>query len=206
MRKHWLACQGGAELTLVFGGWALGVAPFSTLEGASDVLIVDDYRDLSDELAEVRDYDRVRLLAFSFGVASVAHWLADNALRLSRKVAVNGTSFPADAERGIAPDLVAATADNLSTASFARFCRRAGLNGTPPDLNISAARAELRCIADRGPAAEINFDRVWISDNDRIIPTSAQEAAWSTQPDVVRRISGPHVPFSRGQSWGAWFE
>ncbi len=205
MRTRWLALEGGAELTLVFGGWALGAAPFATLKGATDVLFVDDYRDLADDLIQTRDYDQVRLLGFSFGVASAAHWLADSSLSLSHSVAVNGTLYPADEERGIAPDLVEATASGLSTPSFARFCRRAGLEGPPPDLDIARARAELRCIVDRGSAPAIAFDRVWISSNDRVIPSSAQEAAWAAQPETVRRIEGPHVPFTKGQSWGAWF-
>ena len=205
MRRHWLARQGGADLTLVFGGWALGPAPFAELSGGGDVLVVDDFRDLADDLPEIAEYDQARMLAYSFGVASAAHWLAGKTLRPSHRVAVNGTLFPADAERGIAPDMVAATADGLTKASFARFCRRAGLNGPPPDLDIPTAQAELRSIAARGPALEMEFDRIWISTRDRIIPTGAQQAAWASVPHAVRSIDGPHVPFSAGQSWEAWF-
>ena len=42
MRRHWLTRDGGAQLTLVFGGWALGPAPFARLTGAADVLVVAD--------------------------------------------------------------------------------------------------------------------------------------------------------------------
>lgn len=205
MRRHWLARQGGSELTLVFGGWALGPSPFVVLADGVDVLVVDDYRDLSDDLPETADYDSVRMLAYSFGVASAAHWLGGRSLRPTRCVAVNGTLFPADAERGIAPEMVAATADGLTEASFARFCRRAGLAGDVPTLDIPAAQAELRNIAARGPAPGFEFDRVWIASRDRIIPTAAQEAAWAHIPQAIRRMDGPHVPFAKGQSWEAWF-
>lgn len=130
MRKLWLDRQGGANLTLVFGGWGLGPAPFAALAGAGDVLFVDDYRDLSDPLPEIGAYERVRLLAYSFGVASAAHWLAGAGVTPEQSVAVNGTLFPADERRGIAPDIVAATADGLTPASFARFCRRRRSVGT----------------------------------------------------------------------------
>lgn len=205
MRKLWLDRQGGANLTLVFGGWGLGPAPFAALAGAGDVLFVDDYRDLSDPLPEIGAYERVRLLAYSFGVASAAHWLAGAGVTPEQSVAVNGTLFPADERRGIAPDIVAATADGLTPASFARFCRRAGLSGPPPELDISAAQAELRTIADRGPAPDTRFDRIWISARDRIIPAAAQETAWAGQSGVVRRLDAPHVPFGDGQSWKGWF-
>lgn len=205
MRRHWLARAGSDELTLVFAGWGLGAAPFAGLTGAADVLVVDDYTTLDDPLPEVTSYARLRLLAYSFGVASAAHWLARAGLRPARLAAVNGTLHPADPTRGIAPEMVAATADGLNADSFARFCRRAGLTGPAPTIDYHAAAAELRAIAARGPAPETPFDRVWIADADRIIPTAAQTLAWHDQAEAVRRIPGGHMPFRPGQSWQEWF-
>ncbi|MEX0317218.1 MAG: pimeloyl-ACP methyl esterase BioG family protein [Ruegeria sp.] len=205
MRTQWLARGGSAELTLVFGGWGLGSAPFEELTGAPDVLFVDDYRQIDTGLPETAQYDHVRLLAYSFGVASALHWLAGSGLHTERRVAVNGTPHPADRTRGIAPEMVAATADGLSPASFAGFCRRAGHPGAPPDIDIPAAQAELRAIAARGPGPEIPFDRIWISERDRIVPRPAQEAAWAAQSGTIRHIPTPHQPFRPGQSWEEWF-
>lgn len=205
MRRHWLARQGSAELTLVFGGWGLGAAPFAGLTGPTDVLVVDDYTTLEDPLPEVACYAKVRLLAYSFGVASAAHWLARTPLRPAQLVAVNGTLHPADAARGIAPETVAATAEGLCAESFARFCRRAGGPEPAPVIDHSAAAAELHAIAARGAAAETPFDRVWIAARDRIIPPAAQVLAWRDQAAVVRHIPGGHMPFRPGQSWQEWF-
>lgn len=205
MRQEWLARTGGAELTLVFGGWALGSAPFVGLGGGQDLLFVDDYRTLDSDLPEIAGYDRFRLLAYSFGVASAAHWLARTCHRPARLVAVNGTLFPADPERGIKPEIVAATADGLSEPSFARFCRHAGLTETPPALAIAERREELLAIIRRGAGPQTRFDRIWISTRDRIIPTHAQEMAWAGQAREIRRLDAPHVPFYHGQDWEAWF-
>jgi biotin synthesis protein BioG len=205
MRQKWLARAGGAELTLVFGGWGLAAAQFAELGGGQDVLFVEDYRALDLELSEIASYDRFRLLAYSFGVAAAAHWLARTRHAPMRLVAVNGTLFPADPERGIPPEMVAATASELSEASFTRFCRRAGLMGPPPALDVEARRAELLAIIQRGAAPQTRFDRIWISTSDRIIPTHAQEMAWGHQAHEIRRLDAPHLPFQRGQSWEAWF-
>ena len=204
MRRHWLTREGGAQLTLVFGGWALGPAPFARLIGAADVLVVDDYRNLDDALPETGDYDTVRLLAYSFGVASAAHWLACSGFRPDRLIAISGTLHPACPERGIAPDMIMATAAQLSERSFAKFCRRAGLPGEPPELDIAAAQQELFAVIQRGSAPDPGFDRVWIPTNDRIIPTAAQETAWASTSARVEHVAGPHVPFKRGQSWASW--
>lgn len=170
--------------------------------------MVEGYTAL-EALPELEAYDRVSLLAYSFGVASAAHWLAEtDPPKVDRKVAVAGTLFPADPAKGIAPDTVRATAEGGLTppATFAKFCRRAGLGGpAPPQIDIDAARAELLAIADRGSAPNPpGFDRVWLPTRDRIIPTHAQAAAWAGHPDM-REVEGGHVPFRPpGQSWEEW--
>ncbi|MBO9447529.1 pimeloyl-ACP methyl esterase BioG family protein [Ruegeria sp. R14_0] len=204
MNQRWLSRNGTNDLILIFGGWALGAAPFAGLIGGADVLFVDDYAQLDDPLPDLEQYDQVDLIAFSFGVASAGHWLAQTGFRPNRMVAVSGTLRPADPEHGIAPDMIRATADNLTESSFAKFCRRAGLDGPAPEIDIAAAQAELLAVIDRGDAPHAAFDRIWIPERDRVIPTLAQEAAWADQLDAVRRIAAPHVPFRGGQSWQEW--
>ncbi len=204
MRQQWLARAGTDSLVLVFGGWALGATPFAGLTGARDVLLLDDYTSLDNRLPELAQYDRVALLAFSFGVAAAAHWLSLTGFRPARLVAVGGTLSPADAGTGIAPAMIRATADNLSAESFRGFCRRAGLGGAPPPLDIASARTELYAVIDRGPAPEQAFDRIWIPRRDRIFPVPAQDLAWLSQKAAIRYVPAPHVPFRKGQSWSEW--
>ena len=53
MRHQWLAQSDDSKLTLVFGGWALGSAPFRGLTGGGSVLLVDDYTGLDDPLLDL---------------------------------------------------------------------------------------------------------------------------------------------------------
>lgn len=201
LAKSGLAETGGARLLLVFGGWALGAAPFAGLRGQGDVLLLTDFTDLSAPIPALDRYAELDLLAYSFGVVAAGHWLAAQPRRPARLSAVAGTLFPSDAERGIAPDLIRATAEGLSPTSFAAFARRAGLpDAAPPDL--AAAKAELLATIARGPAPDPGFTRIWITGRDRIIPAKAQETAWAGQPS--ERIDTPHCPFRPGQAWEAW--
>lgn len=204
MRGQWLQRRGGAALTLVFGGWALGPGLFAELVGEEDVLFVDDYRDLETPIAACDDYDELRLFAFSFGVAAAAHWMARTGTKVSRRVALSGTLYPSERARGIAPETVRATAEGLSPQILAKFCTRAGLRGPAPEIDLTAARDELLAVIARGPAPKTRFDRIWIPDRDRIIPTEAQERAWQDQTEAVRRLPGPHLPIKAGQSWKRW--
>ena len=202
MKAHWLHHTGTARLILVFGGWALGPSVFDGLDGAQDVLFVEDYRDLGTSLPQLADYDQVTLLAYSFGVASAAHWLAAHDVSVARKIAVNGTLFPSDETRGIPPAMVEATAQGLSPASFTKFCRRAGAQ--VPEIDLIAAKAELLSIAARGAAPETAFDLAWIATRDRIVPPGAQRLAWSGRSDDVREMAASHQPFAAAQSWEQW--
>ncbi|MEM9127829.1 MAG: pimeloyl-ACP methyl esterase BioG family protein [Pseudomonadota bacterium] len=204
MKHQWLSRGESASLVLVFGGWAVGAAAFEGLAQDGPVLLVHDYTRLDDPIAELAQFDHITLVAFSFGVASAAHWLALTGLHPERCVAIAGTLFPAHANKGIAPDLIRATADTLSDDSFARFCRRAGLRGAVPSVDLVAARAELRAIVRRGQAPDTGFDRIWIPQRDRIIPTAAQQDAWASQCHAIRSVPTPHIPFVTGQRWADW--
>lgn len=204
MKHQWLTESDRSDLLVVFGGWALGAAPFAGMKATGSVLLVDDYTTLTDPLPDLARFDHVDLLAFSFGVPSAAHWMDETGFRPDRTVAVSGTLHPADLRYGIAPDTIRATADNLSEANFAKFCRRSGLKSSVPELNVEAAKVELHAILQRGSARDPGFDRIWIPDRDRVIPTSAQEAAWASHAEAVRRIPGPHVPFQPRQDWAGW--
>lgn len=207
MKAQWLKHTYAPELLIVFGGWALGPSPFLPLTGPQDVLFFDDYRQLDAPPPASSDYDTTTLLAFSFGVASSLHWMAQTGFSPDRLIAVNGTPCPADPDKGIAPDMIRATADGLSAANFASFCRRAGVKAPSPidsPMHWPNHRDELFAIAHRGSAEPQRFDKIWISTRDRIIPTAAQRRAWADQAERTTEINAPHMPFAAGQSWKDW--
>ncbi|WP_339109552.1 pimeloyl-ACP methyl esterase BioG family protein [Thioclava sp. GXIMD4216] len=211
MKGQWLGPRKHRDLLLVFGGWALGAAAFAGMVGQTDVLLLDDYKDLTVDLPPLEGYAHIDLLAYSFGVAGAAHWLAGQklvgrGLRLRRSVAIAGTLTPASVTSGIPPERVRATAEGLTAATFATFCRRAGLAGPAPQLDLEAARAELLEVMARGPAPAYAFDRIWIPRRDRIVPPQAQEYAWHSRAAAVRFVDAPHVPFRAGQDWQDWLQ
>lgn len=201
MSALWLRRSGARELVVIFGGWALGPAPFTHLAGDCDVLFLDDWRALPPrDPAPFADYAASTLLAFSFGVAAAGHWLAARGQDpFTRKIAVNGTLSPASETCGIAPDRVRATAEQLSPQSLARFAERAG--ATPPEApDLAALRDELQVVIARGPAPDPRFDRILLSRRDRIFPPRAMARAWQGHP-AIREIDAPHSPFAQWSSW-----
>lgn len=200
MKTQWLQRNGADALILVFGGWALGAAPFAHLNGVADVLLLSDYRTLDFDPEPLRPYARRSLIAYSFGVAVAGHVLRSAELAFDRRVAVCGSLHPADERFGIPPERVRQTAEQLTETSLRQFARRAG-SPLPAHSEIPALRDELHAVIARGAAPDPSFDRIWLGRNDRIFPPENLEAAWRDQSDQVRLLDTGHNPFSAFADW-----
>lgn len=201
MRWQWLKQAPGAETVIVvFAGWAIGPEVFLHLEGSQDVLFVDDYRNLDAPLPDLSAYGHRALVAWSFGVAGYGHWQARHGDLFDRKVAVNGSPTPVHRDTGIPPVLMQKTIDTLSQASFQMFLTRCfGGRQNFQEIDVAARKTELNAILKRGDAPELNWDRIWLSRNDRIFPLANLQRIWAGQG--AKLLDAPHVPFA---SWSTW--
>jgi biotin synthesis protein BioG len=200
MKAQWLQRDGADELIVVFGGWALGAAPFAHLGGETDVLLLTDYRRLDFDPEPLRPYARRSLIAYSFGVGGTGHALASKELDFDRMIAVCGSLHPVDERLGIPPERARQTADQLTETSLRQFSRRAGAP-LPEASDIPALRDELHAVIARGPAPHPGFDRIWLGRNDRIFPPENLEAAWREQSDRVCWLDAGHNPFPAFADW-----
>ena len=190
------------DLIVVFGGWAVGPQVFDHLTGPQDILFASDYTDLNADLPDLSGYDRVSLLAWSFGVASYAHWQQGRADPFRRKVAINGSLSPVSRSTGIPPAIFRRTVDTLDAGSFQQFLTRVfGAPHAAHPLDVAARRAELCAVEARGDAPWMEFDRIWISAADKIFPPTNLARAWQGQP--TRTLDAPHAPFDRFTAWEA---
>lgn len=204
MQSRWLKRTNGAcRIIVFFGGWAIGPAPVAHLTGPEDLLFIDDYRNLDGDLPDLSGYDHRALVAFSFGISAFGHWQAGRTTAFDRRVAINGSLSPIDARTGIPPRTFQRTLDGLTPSSFQNFLGLCCGTETPPPLpfDLPARRAELIATAARGPAPACPWDRIWISDADRIFPPANLARAWEPQADKIRHLDAPHVPFA---SWTDW--
>ncbi|EBA15594.1 putative biotin synthesis protein BioC [Roseobacter sp. SK209-2-6] len=188
------------EAIVVFGGWAVGPEVFQRLTGAQDVIFASDYRDLEAELPDLTGYERVSLLAWSFGVSAYAHWQQGRKDPFHRKVAVNGSLTPVSRTRGVPPVAMAKTTETLSQSAYQLFLARVFGAGRPETvIDVEARRAELQAVARRGDAPVVDFDKIWISRSDKIFPAANLNRAWAGSN--VQEIDAPHAPFDRFSSW-----
>lgn len=201
MQPVWLKQNGHSDLIVIFGGWVLGAEMFRHLAGPEDVLFVDDYRDL-DGLPDFSAYKHRTAVAYSFGVSAFAH--LDEAVRakFDRCIAINGSPAPVDRRKGIPPVVFQKTLDGLTEKSFQSFAALCYGESQPNQkIDIDARKAELRAVQQRGAANCPAFDRIWISQKDRIFPPANLTRAFAGQEENIRSIDAPHVPFAAWDSW-----
>ncbi|MCZ4270865.1 pimeloyl-ACP methyl esterase BioG family protein [Maritalea porphyrae] len=202
MQFDWVKRDNNKDIIVVFGGWAVGFAPLAHLQGDVDVLFVSDFRDISADLPDLAQYENKSLVAFSFGVAAYAHWQAIHADPFSFKVAINGTVTPVDRQSGIPPVIMQKTIDALDPDSLQVFLMRCFGEKQPYlDADIAALKEELEIVQQRGAAPIVDFDKVIVSDKDRIFLSANLKRAYENKDFAT--VSGPHIPFG---AWSRWEE
>lgn len=193
------------RLILLFAGWAMDENPFRGLRHtAYDIAVAYDYRSLDcRQEAELKAYDEICVLAWSFGVINAALFIEHHShLPITAKIAVNGTLHPIDNALGIPEAIFNGTLDGLSPATLNRFYRRVcgsatamqSLKANMPQRDIRELADELRAIAalPHRPDLTSAWDMVYIASSDMIIPTANQIKAWEGHHGV-RIVEGAHM-------------
>jgi biotin synthesis protein BioG len=221
VKAEWIVRQGLRDLLLFFNGWGMDrrVADWLVLawsaDSGRDIAVLNDYRDLSLPVwlgEAIADADSVDLVAWSLGV-----WAASNAglARIERAVAINGTPFPVDAERGIPPEIFSGTLEGWNDENRKRFERRM-MGGVPAEVveSVRSLRSaadqqeELRSIGEEvthfppKSSASWRFSKALIGGRDLIFSPENQRRAWlEAGVPAVEIAAMPHFPFTHIAGW-----
>ena len=214
MKSAWLRKEGAEELLIFFNGWGMDerIGAHLLVQTPSealpqDVLACHDYRSLELEKVvqdELCRYKQITIVAWSFGV-----WVAQHTELplITKAIAVNGTLYPVDTDKGIRPDLFQATLATFSEENRQRFNRRmcgssealALFSAMAPDRTVDDQREELALLQEHFLASERtmaawNYDHAIIGGKDLVFLAQQQYNAWEgTSRTVISDM--PHFPF-----------
>lgn len=195
------------NLMIFFLGWAFDSAPFAGFDFEdNDVLFVYDYSSLEFDryCLDFSKYNRKTLIAFSYGVFMSA-LVREDLPNFDFSVVVNGTLKPIDKEFGINPKIFSLTLEHISDESMDKFYLKMFNNSSCSErffankpINIpSLNKKELSQIQKyfiETSNIYMDFDKIIIADNDKIIPTKSQLNYWGKDKVVILEDSG-HFPF-----------
>ncbi len=167
-----------------------------------DYLLCYDYRELSFDEDNLKGYESIEVVAWSFGVwvaSQIIPQIKDNH-NFTLLTAINGTMTTVHDTMGIPTQIFEGTLSGFSPQNLSKFRHRmcGGTSGVKEFLELAPRREpeELReelealKISESRPG-NMHWDRVIISLEDKIIPTQNQQNAWA-EHDYVIEIEAPH--------------
>lgn len=191
MQTSFLQNNNSSRLLLIFSGWSTDESLFGNIICPGyDIAVVSNYSTI-EEISLPKEYREVVVMAWSLGVKAAE--LSVKKLPVTLSIAVNGTSFPADNDRGIPFEIYRKTAENLNECNLLKFHKRMGADGKiPASRSIESLKNELINFPSSQPSV-FRWDRAIISSNDKIFPAQNQRNAWANKAEITE-ISGNHLP------------
>ncbi len=204
MKYKWLNRGENNKIILFFNGWGMDENVVKHLDCEDyDVLMFYDYNTLETDFDwdSLNIYSEKNLIAWSMGVM-VGNCLAPSlALPLGegRKIAINGTLKPIDENYGIHPKIYDLTIKGFNEKGRKRFID--SMFNKTIDINcnreIDEQHSELIALKNYQANEAFEYNKVLISDSDKIIPTKSQVAFWGIEPN----LKGGHCPFFQFKKW-----
>ena len=201
MEYKWINRKNNEKVIIFFNGWGMDEHVVSDMNVTDfDVLMFYDYNNLNTDFdfRTLDCYKEKNLVAWSMGVM-IATLFKKDLEPLNNKTAVNGTLKPIDPKFGINPRIYDLTIRGFNETGRAKFIKNM-FDSEEAELpkvsrTLENQKSELSAIKEYSADLTFEYDKVFISDNDKIIPTKNQCAYWNQEPN----IQGGHC--ARFRSW-----
>ena len=201
MKYKWLNRGENNKIILFFNGWGMDENVVKHLDCEDyDVLMFYDYNTLETDFDWdlLNIYPEKNIIAWSMGVMVGGKYL-DKLGALKQTVAINGTLKPIDENYGIHPKIYDLTIKGFNEKGRKRFIDSMFNKTTDINCNreIDEQHSELIALKNYQANEAFEYNKVLISDNDKIIPTKSQVAFWGIEPN----LKGGHCPFFQFKKW-----
>lgn len=198
MKYKWLNKGNNKHIIIFFNGWGMDETVVKHLDTTIfDVLMFYNYNSLDTDFdfSILNEYCHKHLIAWSMGVM-IASLFPDI---YESKTAINGTLKPIDIDFGINPKIYNLTINGFNENSCKKFIQN--MFNSKINLEITRKLEELKneLTAIKNYSANVNFkyDKIFISSNDKIIPTKSQVSFWNIEPNLEEG----HCPFFSFNKW-----
>lgn len=204
MKYKWLNKKNNIKLIIFFNGWGMDESIVKHLNPEDfDILMFYDYNNLKTDFDFnlLNNYSKKNLIAWSMGVMVATCFTPSLVLHLVDGIstAINGTLKPIDPEFGIHPKIYDLTIKGFNEKGRKRFID--SMFNKTIDINcnreIDEQHSELIALKNYKTDKTIEYNKILISDNDKIIPTKSQVSFWGIQPN----LKGGHCPFFQFKKW-----
>lgn len=205
MNITWLHKNVNQNLIVFFSGWGIEPSDMDFLKSENyDVVMLHHFSSDNNPDFNYEDYSEIIGISFSFGV----FFSKVTDVKTDENYAFNGTEKPVDNKYGIREIIFKKTLENLNENTYRQFIsnmfdnelQRKRFLKDRESPEIIKLRQELVFIENcELQKIDRNFNKVFISGNDRIIHAKNQERFWSQTKTEF--IDTGHFPFYLYSSW-----
>lgn len=211
MKQTYILHEHHPRLLLFFAGWGADATPFKEYHPEdSDFMLCYDYRTLNFDTSLLAEYQEINVIGWSMGVWAASQVVPQLPINVVHSIAINGTPFPIDDNRGIPLSIFRGTLDGLTGASLNKFLRRMCADGAAfkaflqitPRRPLEELREELEEIEksynrqmmddERMSTSAFHWQQAIVGSNDRIIPPDNQLQAWTELGTPVQQTDDAH--------------
>ena len=199
MKYKWLNINQNNKVIVFFNGWGMDESVVHHLEFSDyDILMFYDYNNLDTnfDFNSLDKYKNKSLIAWSMGVMVATLFNQ----KYTSATAINGTLKPIDNKFGIPQKIYDLTIKGFNEKGAQRFIKSMfNENIELPQISrdIENQKSELSALKNYTANSNFKYNRIILSDNDKIIPTKNQIAFWRIEPN----ISSGHCPFMLFKKW-----
>lgn len=166
-----------------------------------DVVMFYDYNHLETDFdfSVLNIYVEKNLVAWSMGVMIATNFFSNSLFELSGATAINGTLKPIDTKFGINPKIYDLTIRGFNSEKFVlNMLDNVELAvDIKPNREFENQKNELIAIKNYSAKEGFEYNKVLISDSDKIIPTKSQCSYW----DFEANLKSGHYPFHLFRTW-----
>lgn len=204
MQYKWLNKQNNNKLIVFFNGWGMDEKIISNIGYEDyDVLTFYDYRTFENINFDFSSYNEKILIAWSMGVY-VCNYFYEQFKNFDKFIAVNGTQKPIDDDFGIPKMIYNLTVDNFNELSCSKFMKKISTTVNLKDYcsrNLDELKQELISIRDLKVEKLIDFNKVILSEKDRIFPYKNMVNFWNKQNVEITNLESSHYIFDMYKNW-----
>ena len=203
MKYKWLNKAKNNRIILFFNGWGMDENTVNHLCFDNyDVLMFYNYNNLNTDFDPncLGEYKEINLVAWSMGVMVAGiDTLFTSQIKFTHKTAINGTLKPINEDFGINPRIYDLTIRGFNEKSCEKFIQNMFTSAQNLINNRNFEEQKNELIALKSYKANENFvyDKIYISQFDKIIPTKAQIKFWNTEAN----LQSGHYPFFNFRKW-----
>lgn len=192
--------ENNEKLIIFFNGWGMDEFIISHLDRSGfDLLVLYDYTDLDVDFPPLDNYQEKYIIGWSMGVM-ISTLFYDCFGNINKYIAINGTPKPIDDKYGIPERVYKLTLKSFNENTCRKFMEKM-FDTKPPiekfsNRTLESQKEELENLMGI-EGKYISFDKVFVSENDNIIPTKNQLNYWR-YPVIIK---GGHCPFFKFENW-----